>query len=485
MSHIKMRYSEKYKDEIEKFKNGDLQTPVSKTFCILPWIHLSTRPNGELRICCNANSSVSKKDENEYLTINGGVGLIRDQAGIPANLSSSSMNEAWNNDFMKKTRKAMINGEIPRSCTKCFEEEQNKIISKRLWETYLWKESIDYNELIENTNEDGSIPLNIKYFDLRLGNLCNLQCAMCSPHDSSSWQKNWKNIKLNTKSEFVKSYINSVFDEDETYKKTDWYKSPEFINDFYNQLPNVHQLYFAGGEPFLIKEHYNILEKCIELGCAKNIVLRYNTNLTTLPEKIFNLWEYFKSVKVICSVDGFDKVNHYVRYPTNWIDIERNLRKLDNSPDNITISLACCVNILNVFNFDNFVKWKILQNYKKINYTTDESGLINWHLVYTPSILNIRCLPNDKKEIIKFKIENLITWIRDNYIDNGDPWGILRLDGLISYMYEEDWSSKLYDTQQFIIGMDNARLINIEDYIPDAAFLKSDKYLINGDIPTT
>ena len=29
----------------------------SDTFCILPWIHLSTRPDGSMRVCCTANAS--------------------------------------------------------------------------------------------------------------------------------------------------------------------------------------------------------------------------------------------------------------------------------------------------------------------------------------------------------------------------------------------------------------------------------------------
>ncbi|MCJ8275436.1 MAG: hypothetical protein MJK18_01235 [Bdellovibrionales bacterium] len=30
---------------------------ISPTFCILPWIHMSTRPNGHMRVCCTANAS--------------------------------------------------------------------------------------------------------------------------------------------------------------------------------------------------------------------------------------------------------------------------------------------------------------------------------------------------------------------------------------------------------------------------------------------
>jgi hypothetical protein len=86
----------------------------------------------------------------------------------------------------------MLNGEIPASCTKCFEEENKGITSKRNWETIVWKERLDIDSIVSKTLSDGSLPVNIPYFDLRLGNMCQLKCVMCSPHDSSSWIKEWK-----------------------------------------------------------------------------------------------------------------------------------------------------------------------------------------------------------------------------------------------------------------------------------------------------
>lgn len=471
----KKSIEEIYSAHIEKFKKGELETPVTKTFCVLPWIHMSTRPNGQLRLCCNSNASSTSKDDNEYAG-DPAIGAIRDPSGEPANLNSTDLLEAWNSDFMKSTRLTMLNGEIPSSCTKCFVEEKNKIISKRLWETFYWQSKIDYDDLISNTREDGSVPEKIYYLDIRLGNLCNLKCAMCSPHDSSSWSTNWKKIKIYSKSKFVDSYIDS-WNRDEGVDSRgvyDWYENPKFIERFFEQLPNVRQLYFAGGEPFLIKEHYRILERCVSLGLSQKIELRYNTNLTHLPEKLFGLWKDFESVKVTCSIDGVDQVNHYIRYPTEWDTIVKHLRILDETDSNITVTMACCISSLNVFNFDDFVKWKFQQNFKKINIWPDAAGVINWHLVYLPSFLNIRTLPLDKKIDVKKRIESLIEWLRP-YHDENDfekVCGIPKLRGMIDYMMSEDWSNKLSDTKEFLIGLDRERDIDISDWIPDARFLK-------------
>ena len=42
-----------------------------------------------------------------------------------------------------------------------------------------------------------------------------------------------------------------------------------FGNNFTNKCPHAKQIYFAGGESFIIEEHYEILEHAIKMGYAK------------------------------------------------------------------------------------------------------------------------------------------------------------------------------------------------------------------------
>ena len=166
---------------------------VSPTFCILPWIHLSTRPNGHLRLCCTANaSSAGKTNDKKW---GGEVGVLKNSSGKPANLNTTDLITAWNNDFMKTTRQQMLNGEIPASCSKCFKEEKAGHLSKRNWETEYWSKKIDVEKLLDETNKDGSVKPQISYIDLRLGSKCNLKCIMCSPHDSSLWVNDWNKLQ--------------------------------------------------------------------------------------------------------------------------------------------------------------------------------------------------------------------------------------------------------------------------------------------------
>ena len=90
----------------------------SQSFCVLPWIHLATRPNGDMRICCVANASGAKSGD--YT-----VGLVKMEDGTPANFNTTLPSEAFNNEYMKSIRKTMLEGKIPASCIKCFQEEEN------------------------------------------------------------------------------------------------------------------------------------------------------------------------------------------------------------------------------------------------------------------------------------------------------------------------------------------------------------------------
>jgi hypothetical protein len=265
---------------------------LSKTFCALPWIHLATRPNGDVRVCCTANASGAGHDDDKT------AGLIKNEGKI-LNLLDHSVEEIWNSDDMKQIRLQMLNDKIPRTCTKCFEEENKGITSKRQWETEQWKERLDLNSIVSRTGEDGTLPVEIPYFDLRLGNLCQLKCIMCSPHDSSSWIKDWKLQYPNYKTIELKQ------DQDwnRKYDYT-WYQKGNFLDTMKGQAENIKELYFAGGEPLLIPEHYKILQFMVDSGSAKNCVLRYNSNGLELSDKLFDLWNHFKEVRFNFSIDA-------------------------------------------------------------------------------------------------------------------------------------------------------------------------------------
>jgi hypothetical protein len=360
----------------------------------------------------------------------------------------------------------MLAGEVPNSCTKCFSEESQGITSKRQWETKVWEERIDIKSIVEQTETDGSIPVSIPYFDLRLGNTCQLKCIMCSPHDSSSWIKDWK-------LQYPK-YKTIELKEDQRWDNTfdyTWYQDSGFLNSVKNQSKQIKELYFAGGEPLLIPEHYKILEFMIAEGSAGNCILRYNSNGLELPERLFELWSYFKEVKFNFSVDAVGEQNNYIRYPSKWEDIVNNLYRLDDTPNNITVNIACAVQLLNVSRIPELVEWKLAQNFKKINLPPYGAGLIGTHLVYLPSYLNIRVLPVDIKQNVSKIVENFCNLHRNNTEFVNNPYGQQRWQGLVQYMMAEDWTSKLPVLLDYLAVTDHERDTDFRKTFPELAHL--------------
>ena len=457
-------------NRITDFKNKLKKATGTDTFCILPWIHFATRPNGDMRLCCSANASGAGDNHT--------VGLVKNETGEPANFGRETPMSAWNNEYMRSVRNTMLAGEIPKSCTKCFVEENNGVASKRLWETYTWmNDGIDLEELIANTT-DGVIPEKLTYLDLRLGHTCNLKCVMCSPHDSSKWVKEHSVVFSKYKSQEISNQMTWDQKDFNNY----WHENPTFWEEMYNQIPNLKQVYFAGGEPLMIKEHKVFLEEIIRRGYADKILVRYNTNGLLLDNDIINLWKNFKKVKVGFSLDGTDVRNHYIRYPSDWEKIENNLRLLDNTPDNIEGSIATAIQILNIKHLPDFIKWKVNSKFKKINSAISPGGyqmgggLINMHLLYIPTFLSIQLLPQADKIEITEKFNELKSWLYENYRQDDDywidnPYGWKRWEGMLNHMNSEDHSHLLPSFKEYMYNLDSYRKLDSKTVFPELAHL--------------
>jgi organic radical activating enzyme len=445
----------------------------SHSFCVLPWIHLATRPNGDMRICCVANASGA--DTGDY-----SVGLVKMEDGEPANFAHDLPTEAFNNDHMRSVRRTMLAGKIPASCTKCFKEEAEGIASKRIWETGTWhlQENVDIPELIAQTSEDGSVPYKLQYLDLRLGHTCNLKCIMCSPHDSSLWVQDYKKVFPIFSSPLIKKQMSW---EQENFDNT-WHENPKFWEEVYDQIPNIKQLYFAGGEPLLIKEHKKFLLEIISRGYADKISLRYNTNGTLISQSMIDIWSKFRKVKVGISLDGMGTRGHYIRYPLDWETVDANLHILDNAPDNIQTNIAFAVQILNIKHVPDFIKWKVKSNFKKINFDQNAAGqvmgggLIGVHLIWIPTWLSLRVLPAKDKAEVRKLFGELQQWLWDNYTQDTEfwetnPYGWKRWEGILDWMDAEDHTNLLPDFKDYITTMDTQRNTDFKTTFPELSHL--------------
>jgi hypothetical protein len=159
--------------------NQSISSP--KTFCVLPWLHRFTNIGGEIQVCC------SSEEYDNHILSDSGHKLM-----APSDEDDAMI---MNTRFMKELRLQLLNGQWPQICTRCKITEDSGGISRRQNENYNFNDEI--SNLIENTLKDGTIPVNIRSRDMRLGNLCNLACRMCSPRSSSRWEREVKNKTYN------------------------------------------------------------------------------------------------------------------------------------------------------------------------------------------------------------------------------------------------------------------------------------------------
>ena len=439
---------------------------ISETFCALPWMHLSSRPDGKMRTCCTSNAS-SVQDPDSNKKVGGGeVGIVKNDDGVPANFNHTSLEDAWNSGYMRNVRKMMLRGEKPDPCLKCYKEEESGHLSKRNWESDYWGNRFNLRELAAETDQDGRVPPKIRYIDLRMGSKCQLACVMCSPHDSTGWIKDWNKMYpqiTNEKLKNTSAWDNKGRNDGASYN---WHKNnPKFWSDLFEQIPHMYQLYFAGGESLIIDEHYDLLEECIKRGYAKNIELRYNSNAVEWRDDLFDLWSNFKRVRFHYSIDAHGEHNDYIRYPTNWKHQEDVFWQLDATSDNVEVTTATTIMALNVAYIPEFVKWKVEQGFRKVNKWPFGAGGINMHFAYWPPQLNLKVLPQNVKQQITDKYEQeFYPWIDENWqsftgvkeagIDKDTflnaSYGLPRFKGIIRFMNAEDWTQRLPETREYL-----------------------------------
>lgn len=376
------------------------------TFCILPWMHIATNASGNLRVCCNSTP---------------GENFILNKDGKPYKIFRDDLNEAWNSTVYKKIRKEMLSGVRPDMCQRCFREEDSGLKSSRISWNEKWKKNKEYTEDAE---------FNIEYVDVRLGNLCNLKCRMCNPYASNQWVNEWHLISETLSLEEYKRLSSMNWPEN---KKT-W-------ENLYSIVDTVEEIYLTGGEPTIIQEQHKLLDYCIDNNKAKNIKLKYNTNLTNVPSHLVEKWTKFKKVQLNCSIDAVGNLDRYIRYPSNWNKIVENFEKVKNLK-NCYIEIHCTVQMYNILRLNEFIDWALPYNAK-----------IYFNILNHPEELNIRVLPKNLKKIAEDKLQPYLH--------------LEKVKGIISYMNSEDWSHKMDQFYYYTDQLDKSRNEKLTDIIPE------------------
>ena len=360
---------------------------------------------------------------------------MRNKEGKTLSIHKNSAKEAWQSETYKKIRRQMLNSERPEMCTRCFREEDSGVESARQKWNKRWSSPHE---------QDPNPPMSIKYVDLRLGNLCNLKCRMCNPFASNKWVDEWNQVA--NKAELVPNFALSP-QKAEELKNMDWPDQKETWQNLDPILESIEEIYLTGGEPFLSSEQVHLLDKMVKSGKSRSITLKYNTNLTLVPPKFIPLWKHFKLVRINVSVDGIGKINDYIRYPSQWDNIYKNLKNLFELKTQglpLKIGIHTTVQIYN-----------ILKLHESFRFFKDQFGCESYlNILNHPHCLNIRTLPNHLKEKVDFHLSPLCS--------------TKSIKEVIKYLHQESWFDKYYGQfLDYTACLDKLRGQKFQELIPD------------------
>lgn len=443
---------------------------TNRAWCPLPWMSVNVRNNGDLRVCCNANSGHDQ-------------GLVRKSDGSIYNLGVDKLHDFRNGSLMKDIRRTMLEGEYHPSCARCQREAESGMESRADWEREIWKNTITEESAKQITNSDGTIDINsnpIKYMDLRFGNLCNLKCRMCGPTDSNMWYEDTNSLwgpQYTDSGHKIKLIKNSKGKLEPDIDIYNWYNKEGFWDELEEQIPVLERLYIVGGEPLMIDQHYIFLQKCVDLDRAKDIIIEYNTNITNIPERAWKIWKKFKRVQIGMSVDAVGPINDYIRNPSKWYKIEENMRKLDAAEGNFKIWWAATIQAYNLIHLPEMMFWKIEQNFKRIN--QDHKPVLTPHPLHNPKFLNIKIFPKESKEWIENYFNTCKEEANTRIINDRERKFFNKiLDTYVNYMWAEDFSDLLDKFWYYTKTLDANRKENLQNVSPKTfELLQGDKYI--------
>jgi hypothetical protein len=282
----------------------------NKTFCMAPWTHTYLSPQTERRLCCASREPA--QSFKQYI----------DTGNDAKEYKPLTLKEHWNSDHMKSVRLRMMAGEELSECEVCDHKLLNTDVYRSYW-NQLFKDRVD--EAYTTTDETGATTMQTISFDYRFNNLCNFKCRMCGDMLSSSWEAETRKNKTWTKES--QPWMASPLRE-QIINFQDTQVVQEFVDAV--ETKTIKEIYWCGGEPLMWDMHWKAMQRIIELGFAKEVYVRYNTNLsrTSLKGiKLFDLLPEFQDWQICSSLDGTGEVGEYIRDGLNYEQWLRNFKE--------------------------------------------------------------------------------------------------------------------------------------------------------------
>lgn len=330
-------------------------------FCVLPWVSLEASPIGTVRPCCLAD------DE------------LVDDAGEKFSLLTANFKDIQNSASMRKLREQFLAGERPQTCRKCWNEERAGRTSKRMHTINRLKHTITHTDWTRDAKP-------LMFLDLKLGNICNLKCRICGSWSSSQFAA--EEIAQLPRDEQKTSFPYQML------RAGAWPKENQsFWQEIDNHLSDIRYIEFTGGEPFMIEQHFDMLQGMIDRGIAHQVEIHYNTNGTQWPACGPEIWRHFRTVEIALSIDDLGERFEYQRSNAVWSEVEQNLnrfRQLRTECSNIQLQCCSTVNIFNVLYIDQLAQWIVQQ----------EFDFVYWNIMHDAWYFSIATLPDTAKTAV-------------------------------------------------------------------------------------
>lgn len=342
--------------------NERIALTENEAFCIYPWTHIHAYPDSTVHLCCMSDMDMP-------------LGTLEEE----------TLENIWHGEKMQSIRQDMLAGKKLKECSKCYEQDRNGFMSGRVSANKHFGHHIKKASTVDPD-------FKVIYWDVRFSNLCNFRCRTCGPLFSSNWYQDYE--KLHGK-------------KPEHSKVIHCGDTKDFYREAKRHMPYVEQIYFAGGEPLMMVEHWKIIEELIRLE-RFDVKLIYNTNFSELKFKkqdVLEMWKLFKSVSIGASLDGMGPRAEYIRKETVWDQTERNRERMLEICPNVDFYISCTLSILNSFHMPDFHRdWM-------------DKGLINAqdfniNILMNPPHYRIDNLPNNLKEKLVAKYKEHIEYVR-------------------------------------------------------------------------
>lgn len=366
------------------------------TFCSAPWFQARIDWDGVYRPCCELLES-----DSEF------TGRTR------YSLEDTTVDQWMSSEYSQYLRKELSLGNQLPECSKCWQKEKNNVKSLRQ----------ELNDTVTNNQGNKLDNTWVKLFvnrdtdyknyklvsaDIKLSNVCNFSCAMCSPHDSSKIFNEWKadldNIFVKEKLQKYPNYFGDIIT---TYQTQRGY---QHLKDML--MHPIKHLKVLGGEPLLDKELFRILQQQ-PLDKKSQIHIHLVTNgsqdILTAVDKLKD----YKSVSFSVSLEGVGKFQDYVRTGSEWLTIEKNI--LDAIKNNVSISINYTLQALTVLNLFELLLW-----------CQDNQIKISIGVLENPDYLSISVLPDHIRQVA---IDNL-SKISDNSVIKSIDNNIISVDNI-------------------------------------------------------